>query len=657
MEKYFEKLDSLGEGAYGKVYKARCLQNIRDTLVIPDVNTIRNETTLDGIDLTNCLGDSLESYKELCSGRASNSSFLDRIKLRAPIYKGQIVAIKQIRSDKLKKQSDYKKMVLELKITLLLNDPNIIKVYGGFLHISDSWFSDEDKGFYIVMELFEASDCRVIQQHSGQYVDPFPSDLQHYVRFLRNSRTRDDDDTEKEKIIFYQIAKAVKAIHDKGILHLDLKPQNILVRDMYDESGDAKYPFLKVTDFGLSLLESTAAEYKGFRGTPTYLPLKRNQLNKTRYVPNKKFIKEVEINKKKKTFLDFTKNIDIYALFVIFVKCHTGRFIVDDRRRETYGFNCENFLSRNISDPQLQDLLTQMSNGEIDIDGVRAHPFFSGISGIFETALNEHKTFLKGQIEKTWKEVGVSKNVNTLVADFNNNINILHKQVKNKYSKNAKQKNFSNKTLKRLIYAGIFGLGETEGWFSKKTRKSLKPGVMKTKKTELIAYISDCSSRELTQLFTTEVHGSEEYRDKTYYQMMCSGLKHSEPNVQAAAFEILSIEKIAKVAFMHYKQSSASVKILTKLENKQTPKNTMISETDTFKNLKSNNSSIAIIPSDTFAGGKKPVKKTKKPVKKTKKPVKKIVSGKKRTIYTGIRGGKYYLKTKNGKKYKVYVNS
>ena len=39
----------------------------------------------------------------------------------------------------------------------------------------------------------------------------------------------------------------------------------------------------------------------------------------------------------------------------------------------------------------------------------------------------------------------------------------------------------------------------------------------------------------------------------------------------------------------------------------------------------------------------------------SKKPVKKIVSGKKRTIYTGIRGGKYYLKNKNGKKYKVYV--
>ena len=194
---------------------------------------------------------------------------------------------------------------------------------------------------------------------------------------------------------------------------------------------------------------------------------------------------------------------------------------------------------------------------------------------------------------------------------------------------------------------------------------------MKTKKTELIAYISDCSSRELTQLFTTEVHGSEEYRGETYYQMMCSGLKHSKSNVQTAAFEILSIEKIARVAFMHYKKSSASVKILTGLENNKTSNNKTISETDTFNSLKSTNSSIAIIPSDTFSGGKKPVKKakkivkkTKKPVKKTKKPVKKakkivkkIVSGKKRTIYTGIRGGKYYLKTKNGKKYKVYVNS
>ena len=439
MEQYFEKSDFLGKGAYGKVYKARCLQNIRKTLVIPDVSTIRNETTLDSIDLTNCLGNSLEDYKSLCSRRASNSSFLNRIKLKVPIYKGQIVAIKQIRSDKLKKETNYEEMVRELKITLLLNDPNIIKVYGGFLHISDSWFSDEDKGFYIVMELFEASDCRVIQQqYSAQYVDPPPSDLKHYVRYLSEHRTCDVP--EEEKIIFYQIAKAVKAIHDKGILHLDLKPQNILVRDMYDNHGNVKYPFLKVTDFGLSLLESTAAEYKGFRGTPTYSPLERNQFNRTRYVPNKKFIKEVEINKKKKKFLDFTKNIDIYALFVTFVKCHTGRFRVDDRRRETYGFNCEIFLSSDISDKELKDLLTKMSNGKIDIDGVLAHPFFikSDISRKFETALEEHNTFLKEQIEETWRKAGVNKNVKKLVADFNNNINILHKQVKNKYSKNTK---------------------------------------------------------------------------------------------------------------------------------------------------------------------------------------------------------------------------
>ena len=52
-------------------------------------------------------------------------------------------------------------------------------------------------------------------------------------------------------------------------------------------------------------------------------------------------------------------------------------------------------------------------------------------------------------------------------------------------------------------------------------------------------------------------------------------------------------------------------------------------------------------------GGKKTI--TKKIF--SKKSLKKIVSGKKRTIYTGIRGGKYYLKTKNGKKYKVYVTS
>ena len=80
MERYFEKLDFLGEGSFGQVYKARCLQNIKNNLEIPDVNTIENETTLNGIDLTKCLGDSLDAYKSLCSPRASMSSFSDRIK-------------------------------------------------------------------------------------------------------------------------------------------------------------------------------------------------------------------------------------------------------------------------------------------------------------------------------------------------------------------------------------------------------------------------------------------------------------------------------------------------------------------------------------------------------------------------------------------------
>ena len=80
MERYFEKLDFLGEGSFGKVYKARCLQNIRESLDIPYVSKITNETTLNGIDLTKCLGDSLDAYKSLCSPRASMSSFSDRIK-------------------------------------------------------------------------------------------------------------------------------------------------------------------------------------------------------------------------------------------------------------------------------------------------------------------------------------------------------------------------------------------------------------------------------------------------------------------------------------------------------------------------------------------------------------------------------------------------
>ncbi|XP_034945472.1 ovarian-specific serine/threonine-protein kinase Lok-like [Chelonus insularis] len=67
------------------------------------------------------------------------------------------------------------------------------------------------------------------------------------------------------KFIFYQIVEAVNYLHNQGITHRDLKPENILL------ASDAKYPLVKVSDFGLSKLVDAQTMMKTFCGTPMYV--------------------------------------------------------------------------------------------------------------------------------------------------------------------------------------------------------------------------------------------------------------------------------------------------------------------------------------------------------------------------------------------------
>jgi len=78
--------------------------------------------------------------------------------------------------------------------------------------------------------------------------------------------------SDKEVIVYtHMILKGLSCMHEKGIVHCDLKPDNILLFPSSD--GRAKYK-LKIADFGLSKTREETNTDLGeikFRGTPYYM--------------------------------------------------------------------------------------------------------------------------------------------------------------------------------------------------------------------------------------------------------------------------------------------------------------------------------------------------------------------------------------------------
>lgn len=70
---------------------------------------------------------------------------------------------------------------------------------------------------------------------------------------------------ESAKFFFIQMCEAIKYLHDKGITHRDIKPDNILLASEDDET------LLKVTDFGLSKFVKKNSIMKTLCGTPQYV--------------------------------------------------------------------------------------------------------------------------------------------------------------------------------------------------------------------------------------------------------------------------------------------------------------------------------------------------------------------------------------------------
>ena len=144
----------------------------------------------------------------------------------AKVYKAKdrlldrFVAIKVLKEQYAEDNEFLKKFNNEAQSAAKLNHINIVNVYD----IGQDLFEGK-KIYYIVMEYVEGETLKDLIDSEGQ---------------LSN-----------HDIIDYsvQIAQALKSAHNSGIIHRDIKPQNILID---------KYGLAKVTDFGIARVSSNA---------------------------------------------------------------------------------------------------------------------------------------------------------------------------------------------------------------------------------------------------------------------------------------------------------------------------------------------------------------------------------------------------------------
>ena len=126
--------------------------------------------------------------------------------------KEQIFAIKLISKAYVKKMNLNEYIITEIECMQKYNHPNIVK-------LAD--YLEDDDFYYIVME----------------YCD---TNLKNYMVLECNEKIGFPE--ERAKQIFYQIVKGMLTVHENGVIHRDLKLENILIKN----------GVFKIADFGLS---------------------------------------------------------------------------------------------------------------------------------------------------------------------------------------------------------------------------------------------------------------------------------------------------------------------------------------------------------------------------------------------------------------------
>eukprot|EP00731_Ephydatia_muelleri_P015693 Em0009g117a len=155
----------------------------------------------------------------------------------ATVYKAQKkdptrneVAVKVIERSRLNRAS-MQNLLTEIEVMKDLGHPHIVKLLD---------FEWDDSSIYLVMEFCAGGDLS---------------------RFIKSKKTLSEAFARK---FLRQLALALQFMRSKGIAHMDLKPQNLLLTE-------ERKPVLKIGDFGMAQHLSAEDSASSFRGSPLYM--------------------------------------------------------------------------------------------------------------------------------------------------------------------------------------------------------------------------------------------------------------------------------------------------------------------------------------------------------------------------------------------------
>ncbi len=158
-----------------------------------------------------------------------NSGGTADIYLGVDLNDGSPVAIKELKSSFFKSDFVRQKFLEEANQYLYLNHPNIVKLKD---------FIKKDESHYLIMEYVEGKN---LSEHISTVTGPIP--IQNIALFLN------------------EVLSAIAYVHDKGLIHLDIKPSNIMLSNENT---------IKVIDFGISH-DSGQSKLETVMGSPSYM--------------------------------------------------------------------------------------------------------------------------------------------------------------------------------------------------------------------------------------------------------------------------------------------------------------------------------------------------------------------------------------------------